>query len=384
MSSSPPSEQAEAHPRYCPFEQWSQEQSGGSIDELVSVGFHALTTALAEPDRSDLEILVAPMSVCLANTPLASRHASFAEALSESREYFQHGFARSHDDPIRLAWDIKPFLTKPFLRMRDQALLLLSPRALQSWLSDGVHYRLLDRAIALGRRDEFTTFVGYLFETYVLEVFEEGLAGHHAGDGRVHGEQRYSGDTRTSDVAIDYGRDLVLCEVVSTRLPLGVRAEADQDELDTHLKRTIQDKLSQLDRVVNDLVEGRAHIPDVDMTGVERVWPVLINVGELVEGEALWAFINRHATLPRQDVCLPLTLLGVDEAETLAGMAAAGENVVSILSAKQRDNYGELQFRRWLADTRETAPPRLPALEARWERMSQRMVDILKPAEGRG
>lgn len=376
------SEQAGAHPRYCPFEQWSKEQSGASIEELVAVGFHALATSLAEPERSDLECLVAPMSLYLANTPLADRHAAFADALSGSRDYFQHGFVRSHDDPIRLAWDITPFLTKPFLALHDEALLLLSPRALHSWLSDGVHYRLLDRAIALGQRGQFTTFVGYLFETYVLEIFAEALAGHRAGRGRVHGEQRYSGGQETSDVAIDYGPDLVLCEVVSTRLPLGVRAEADQEELDRFLKRTIEDKLTQLDRVVNDLVEGRAHIPDVNMTAVDRVWPVLINVGELVEGEPVWAFIRHQATFQRHDVCRPLTLLGVDDAETLAGMAASGESVVSILSAKQRDNYGELGFRRWLADTRETAPPRLPALEARWERNSQRMVDILKPSGG--
>jgi hypothetical protein len=272
-----------------------------------------------------------------------------------------------------------PFLAKPFLTLRDETLLLLSPRALHSWLTDGVHYRLLDRAIALDQRERFTAFVGHLFESYVLEVLADGLAGHAAGEGRVHGEQRYTGDQKTSDVAIDYGADLVLCEVVSTRLPLGVRAEADQDELDRFLKRTILNKLTQLDRVVDDLVRGAAHIPGVDMAAVERAWPVLITVGEVVEGEALWSFIKREATGLRQAICRPLTLLGVDAAETLAGMAASGEGVASILSAKQRDNYGELGFRRWLADTRETAPPRLPVLEARWGGMSERMVDILKP-----
>lgn len=373
------SEQARAHPLYCPFDEWSIEQSGASIEELVAVGFHALATVASEQAQSEMECLVAPMSLYLANTPLADRHAFFAEALSGSREYFQQGFARSRDDPIRLAWDMTPFLRKPFLMLEDEALLLLSPRALHSWLTDGVHYRLLDRAIAVGRRERFSAFVGHLFESYVLEVLAAGLAGCTAGEGRVHGEQRYSGDQRTSDVAIDYGVDLVLCEVVSTRLPLGVRAEADQSELDVFLKRTILDKLSQLDRVVNDLVRGAAHIPGVDMAAVERVWPVLINVGEVVEGEALWSFINGQAIGLRQTSCRPLTLLGVDEVETLAGMAATGENVVSILSAKQRDNYGELGFRRWLADTRDTAPPRLPVLEARWDRMSKRMVDIVKP-----
>ena len=57
------SERAEAHPLHCPFEQWSREQSGASIEELVAVGFHALVSALAESHRSDLECLVAPMSL---------------------------------------------------------------------------------------------------------------------------------------------------------------------------------------------------------------------------------------------------------------------------------------------------------------------------------
>jgi hypothetical protein len=65
------SEQARAHPLYCPFDEWSTEHSGASIEELVAVGFHALATATSEQEQSDMECLVAPMSLYLANTGLA-------------------------------------------------------------------------------------------------------------------------------------------------------------------------------------------------------------------------------------------------------------------------------------------------------------------------
>src|SRR5205823_10375764 len=128
-----------------------------------------------------------------------------------------------------------------FLRLSDGRLALTAPRGLYSWLTDGWYYRLLDIAIARGHRDAFTTYVGFLFEEYVVELLELALPNRASGDGRVNREQTYRGE-KTADAAIDYGADLLLVEVVSTRLPRGVRAEANAEELDRFLRRAVLDK----------------------------------------------------------------------------------------------------------------------------------------------
>jgi hypothetical protein len=381
----PETNAARGHPQHCPFDEWTRQRYGTGLKELYAVGFAAGATAQKADAPPDSESIVQPFERYLANTAVAGEQATFTEALTAPREFYVEGFARSHDDALRLAWEVTPFQQRPFMRLPGDQLLLISPRAMQSWLTEGAHYRLLDIAIRRSARDDFTTFVGWLFETYACELFETALGNRSAGDGRVHREQDYAGQ-KTSDVAVDFGRDLVLCEVVSTRLPLGVRAEADEDELATYLQRTITDKLEQLDRVVTDLLDERAHIPGVTITNVERVWPVLTTVGEVVEGEPLCALIRRECGhLLQQAVCQPLSLVGIDDVEVALGAVAAGDELVALLRQKNAGPYRELSWARWLTDTRETPPPRLPALEARWEEMMNEAVRVLGlPPEGNG
>jgi hypothetical protein len=374
------SEEARRHSSFVDLEALSRRHFSASLLELLAVGFAAFASASgdgAKPDPANLG-LAREFSSYLAETAMADRHQSFSAALAAARSFYVAGFARSAADPVRLAWDMTPILQKPFFELPGGGpLLLLSPRAATSWLTEGAYYRLLDAAAAEGERDAFTTFVGWLYERYLLGVFEAALPQRPSGGGAVHGEQAYGGNL-TSDIAIDFGEDLVLCEIVSTRLPLGVRAEADEAEVERFLERAVLEKLGQLHRVVDDLCSGAAQIPGVEVSAVERIWPILINVGEITEGEVLFSFIKRRAPgVLDQAHCQPLTLLGTDDAETLAGMAAAGESIIEILSEKVSAGYGELGLDRWLTDTREDPPPRLRKLEERWNHSVEQMAQVL-------
>src|SRR5207248_2977295 len=132
----------------------------------------------------------------------------------------------SGDRPESIVWEIRPFMQRPFLRLENGGLLLLSPRAIASWLTDGFHYRLLDAAQRRNtdRRRKtsraFTAFAGELFETYCLELARGAYRGERPiGGGRVYGEQPYGqkNDAKTSDVAIHLGTDLVLFEMSVSR-----------------------------------------------------------------------------------------------------------------------------------------------------------------------
>jgi hypothetical protein len=254
--------------------------------------------------------------------------------------------------------------------------MLTSPRGLYSWLTDGWYYRLLDIEIERNERDDFTTYVGYLFETYVLELFQVALPDRTPGQGRVHGEQGYgASEEMTSDVTVDYGDDLLLFEVISRRLPLGVRAEADQEELENHLKRTFLDKIKQLDRVGRDILSGHARIPDVEPARIRQIWPVLVTAGDVTDSEPLWKWLNEKtpAGTFEDPKVQRLTLLDVEDIEILAGLVSAGEEINDIVTAKALSDYRELSLVRWLNDTRTQDPPRHPKIEERWQGLSATM-----------
>ena len=373
---------AQAQPSYCPLDEWHREDLGLSQRELLAVAHAAAANARREGVPDDQRAVAPPMSFYLRETPLADRHEDLTRALSATRTEFAAAFKTSRGNPVRIAWERTPFLAKPFLRLAEEALLLVSPRAAEAFLGDGVHYRLLDAAISRGQRNQFTSFVGWLFEQYILELFEAAYSERRNESGRVLGEQLYRGGRdRTSDVALSLGSDLVLCEVVSRRMPMGVRAEADETELQTYLKRTITEKLAQLDRVITDLQTGDARLPGVEVSDVRRLWPVLVTAGDLVVGEPLSEFVRANCgSYLKQVGVRPLTLLGAHDIEALAGLVESGETIIDLLHEKGR-NHGSLSLGRFLYDRGETNPPRLGLLTERWNALIEECEKILVSSE---
>lgn len=375
----PETDEAKAHSNYIDFEELANNANGATLREQFAVGFGVARNAeVFDPSEPTNEAIATNLEHYLSTTRLAQRHAVFTAFLTGDQSFYIEGFARSRDSDSRMATDIVPFQQHPLFRLPDGALALLSPRGMESWLAEGPYYRLLNAAAAVGKRDDFTTFVGWLYERYVLELFQSASPEAPVGGGRVHGELPYGGDM-TSDVAMDFGHDLILVEVISSMLPLGVRAEANEQVLEQFMDRAVLRKITQLDRVINDLQTGTAQIPDVDFNGVRHVWPVLLTIGDVTEGEPLFEYIKENSpdTLNQNGV-QPLTLLGIDDGEVLAGLIASGENPVDLLSSKIRDGYGQLGLDRWYHDRRDGDPPRLPALEERWQNLSNELLEILK------
>ena len=372
--------EARAHDAYCDLEAWHQKHLGVTLEELLAVGHSAGYRAQSAPGPVEERAIVPRLETYLAPTKLADRHAKFTAALSTPRSFYVDAFKPSRTNELRLAWDITPFMSKPFLRLPDGLLCLTSPRALQSFLTDGIYYRFLDIAATEGRRDDYTKFIGSLVERYVVELFEEGLGAKPPGDGRVLGEQPYASNQLTSDVAVDYGVDLVLVEVVSTRLPLGVRAEADEEVLDKYLKRAITNKLGQLNRVIDDILSERARLPDVDAGTVERIWPVLVTYGDFVPADPLFAYIaSETQAMFKQSPTRPLALLGIEDVEMLMGLLASGENLIDVVAQKGSGAYANLSFARWLTDTYDPLPPRPAWLEQRWRDSTAEQAKALDP-----
>lgn len=107
--------------------------------------------------------------------------------------------------------------------MRDDRLLLVSPRGIECWPTDGLHYRLL--AAASARDPEhgahrFTAFAGEVTEVSTIETLEDAHARAakehlHAGDVLPARPLRAGGES--TDVFIREGKDVVVIEISSSR-----------------------------------------------------------------------------------------------------------------------------------------------------------------------
>jgi hypothetical protein len=177
---------------YCPINDWLTEGSGFTIAEQFAIGFSVLAgtkpfdESLALHERSLLGSAYLPGVA----QRLDKSAAQAAELLSASRDWYRARFSLGEQTTTRAAWERTAFEIRPLLRLADGRLLLISPRAIESWLGDGFYHRALGAARRRDRAESFLSFYGALIERYVLAQL------HHVhpeprplGSGRVFGEQ---------------------------------------------------------------------------------------------------------------------------------------------------------------------------------------------------
>lgn len=390
------------HPETQPIEQWMTDDYGLSLAEQFLLGFslaavvHAFDDGFAAGDQ----VLIHRVHVDDVYDKLGwgpdKRDA--AEALiAANREEYRRAFAELGNSEEDVIWETRPFMSKPFLKLGNGNLVLLSPRAIQSWMTEGIYYRLLRSAQTRGQSvsQSFTAFFGAGLEEYALDLTRSAFPGERrVGAGRVYGEQRYGRDQnqKTSDVIIDLGTDVVVVEVTGSRLSAAMVVAGDEDRLDADLKRLVIKKLKQLDGCIEALTTGEATVPagapEIDFSRVQRIWPVLVT-GNLTMLEPLADMIGQElADEFKQPKVQRLSILDMSDYEFLLGLLEAGHHVPAVLDASTTPPYDRLQFAVWL--NREAASDaRAPTfIEDRYKSLTARLianVDFtvgLPPSEG--
>lgn len=371
------------HPEFCPIDEWFLEDYGLTAAEQHSAGFasYALSGAMQEDVGVGDRSLTAPPQW---RGDLEAKAAQANELLSAPRAWYQEQFAELGNDLDTLAWERRPFLRRPFLRLEDGQWLLVAPRAIESWLGEGFLHRAMEAAERRDESSHLRGFLGAVFERYCVELTRSVYPGERPpGSGRVYGEQEYyRGRQRqdTSDVAIDLGPDLVMVEVVARRMTQEMQVFGDRDVLERNLAPMLFNKIAQLGRVATDLFDGTATLPDVDMQHVERFWPVLVTAGDLMQTEILWDRIDeRTPGALRGGRVQPLTVLDIGDFELLLGLVAGGHALPSILARKNAGPYRRLELSRLVVDELHMQPPltsRPPVLNERWAALAAEMREV--------
>jgi hypothetical protein len=357
------------HRDFCPIDAWLQDQYGLSFVDMQAFGF-ALHAGSKMLDADELPTLIDDSY--FNTTLLAGKAKAGLAALSEPREWYIERFAASQADARRAAFEITPFLQRPALRQPDGKVMPFAPRALEAWMSaTGNYYRLFDIARDKGSatRKKFTRFNGLLVEAYVHEIVERAYPprAQQASiwlPGAVHREQVYktaSGEGRTPDIAIDLTPDLVLLEVTSSRLTEKSVVDADPESVRKDIEKVVTDKVEQLGSAIADIRNGVAQLPDIDMSAVERIWPLIVISEGVFQTPTLWAYIADAVEQSlTQPTVQPLTLLDLEDVEELFGLIVDGRSMVDVLRAKTSGRWAQLELALWLRASQAGAVERSP------------------------
>jgi hypothetical protein len=282
--------------------------------------------------------------------------------VSATRDESRATLIAAGETPEQVAWDHSIFEMSPFLRLSNGQLRLYSPRALVSWMTRGVHYRLLDAAgrglpkdRARAARGRFLTFTGALGEEYVRQIIGASLhTARAAGAVRVHGEVEFRvGKDRLDgpDLVIDAGPDLVMVEVYSGRMSLRARTSGSSDELLGFVNRSTAEKLSELADRTRDLLAGHLCYPGTEIGHVRRIWPVLVLAGDgMTQSPLLWAHLRAvapeafvdDARMRRPVIC------DLDDLDALLALAEEGHHLPDLLGMFVASGDEEHSPRRWV------------------------------------
>jgi len=352
------------HVDACPLDEWMTSDYHVGISEQLATGFAAaIASKAAEPDLGLSGRMVALEPGWMGPGMLGEREDQLTAALAATRNELRDAFADAGTSAEHVSWDRAPFEQRPFLRLEDGRLFLTSPRAIFSWSTAGIYYRLLDSAKARPNPatpgetllPKFTRLVGELSEEYVVRLTREALF-VEAEDERthVHGDVKYvvDGAAKLSpDVTIHEDQDLILVEVFSGRLPRLARVLADERRISEALEKVLIEKLEQLSKATMDVLGGYVPFPDIDIASVKRVWPVLVlPAGGIVQLPVLWRYIERHlgeAAFVDERIA-STTIATLDDYEPLLAIAEDERMPLSALLAEYHaSRYSELPPRNW-------------------------------------
>jgi len=363
---------------YCPLDRWYEDELGLSAEEQTRL-MMAFSASMDVFDGSKTKTRIGADAIdrLLRTAGLADRRDEALALISRSRDDFRDEFATRGEGVRRLLWEVRPFKTTPFLRCCNGDLILLSPRFVESWFSEGFHHRALNIARKKGAAPGYAAFAGRLYETYCVDLARDVHKGTLGV--RVHGDRSYvrGKSGKTCDVAIDYVTDLILVEATNSRFRASTLIEGDRAEAHEDLERVLIGKCRQLTRCIDRILAGDAPFPD-DPGRLKNIWPIVVSAGVPMQTPALWSFLMQK--LPGafgQPKVRPLTLLDPEEYELLCGLVEGGTPLPDLLARKTAEPYRHLDLKAWLAD--DPQAPRYKAraskIERAFEAATRRIAD---------
>lgn len=358
------SEAVAEHAARCDLDAWMAEDYGLSVEQQLAGGLACAVLARAlDADLGIRERAVHVEPGFLCQGALAAHEDEIVRLISATRAELAALLRADSEDPMRIAWDHTVFEQRPFLRLYDGTMRLISPRALVAWLTRGMHHRALQAAKRRKHPNKpdrsmssiFLTYAGALGEESVRQLTSRAMrTATRAGVVHAHGEHSYRIGKRridSPDLALDFGPDLVLIEVYSGRIALRARAGQGPELLRRAIDKATTDKLGELAARIHELLEGQLTYAEVELTAVRCIWPVLVLAGDPVfQTPMLWNYLRKstpESFLEDPRVRRPV-ICHLDDLEPLFALVEQGHHLPELLSEYVTSLHAEMPPRNWI------------------------------------
>jgi len=213
-------------------------------------------------------------------------------------------------------------------------------------MTRGVHYACLTPLERTPEAQAFLTYVGRLFETYAVELLTE--AHSNQRDVQVIGEQPYDrGSSRTADIAVADGVDLVLIEIEARRFSKDALLSSDPQDVLAELQTMVISKAKQLDQCINALRRptSPAELPGVDIGAVECIWPVIVIEGAIGQTAMLAEYLDKRVgDALRQPGVQALSVLSMADLERVTGFIEHGHRLAFTLRRWKEGSWRNNDF----------------------------------------
>lgn len=370
---------------YRPLDEWSVEDYGLTPEELLRLGLVFATRLRAFDDASEagenIRILAPDVDALIKSAGLSDKADAALRAISADRFQLRNEFWKRDPSWENLRWELRPWKTRPLLRLADGSLLLTAPRFLHSWLTDGFYHRLLTSASRRGKREshDITAFYGRLLEVLFQRNAKTWFG--ESGGYRVYPARRFSrGEGDEPDISIEHDLDLIVVEITHSGLS-GTGVAEGGDALLKDIHRAVRSKINQLGRAITRIQRGDAHYPVLHGRDM-RIWPILVTKGLPMQTPLLWDFLKEELdeAYSRESV-QPLTLLSPNEFEALGAWVESGRSLVNILERKTSVQFREMDLTRWQALDMgaPTTPNRPMSVESSFDNAFQSVLSELEP-----
>ena len=354
-------------PSYAPIHDWFAEDYKLTLEQQLALGFglHAyLGIAEGEENGGRHRTVVSQQLLDNLYEGMgldANQRRKATKLLSAPPSWFRDQIGEQ--TVTRASWDQVPMMQRPLLHLDGNQYLLLNPRGLESWFSDGIFYRGLESASRRGPQavSEFTAYVGHLTEAYALQMIhsvhcEPRLP--HAG--KIYGDRNFGTGTHSSDITVTYPNELALIEVSSRRLTVQSRCDGDHEALRWDLNEMVGRRVGQLDRSIcaikplDPRIQPTLRYPGLDPKRLARIWPIVVTAIPLTWTPQLEQFLSQeNPGAFEQENVEPLDVLALEDFEALLGMTeATGQRLVDLLKAKRAAAGDHADVRRWLSSDR--------------------------------
>lgn len=286
--------------------------------------------------------------------------------------------------------DLKPFYALPLeqypLVRFEGNLFCPSSLLMQRRMTSGLHHLIYNR-LPKKKRKDYQTYMGAVFEDYILQSLERNFGGKanrliREADIKDKIPEGYS----PCDAIIVYPDGLLLVEVKASKLRFEDRVGGDEGDIDEIFERVFVNPARQLDSVIRLIQQGELAEFDLLPHKIHRYVPISVCRDPIPMNQMSYTRLQhqlqREGVLQQQEA-VPLQLLAPEDVEALEVAGEKGRSVIELLVRRVADEaHHTAGLLNYLGADEDSLLNNIPKrMERKWDELTGDALSVFRERE---